>query len=298
MTDHIELEIRDRRLLELVAPGTELRRLQTGYEFLEGPVWDTAGGSLVFSDIVGNTIYRWAPAGGAAVLRRPSNMANGNALDAHGRLVSCEHATSRVVRAELDGSIGVLASHYNGQELNSPNDIVVHSGGAIFFTDPTSGRSARWGVEREPELPFRGVYRLDGDCAEPVLLSDDFQKPNGLCFSVDQRRLLVNDTDRAHIRVFDMHELTPVGGAVWAELRGDGEGVADGMKVDSVGNVYCCGPGGIHVFDGDARCLGVLRMPEKTANFAWGDHDFQTLFITASTSLYALRTKLPGHRNM
>jgi gluconolactonase len=295
MPEQVQLDVRDRRLLDLIDTQAGLQRLETGFGFTEGPVWDKAGSSLVFSDIVGNTQYRWTP-GGTTVLRRPSNMANGNTLDRQGRLLSCEHATSRVVRAERDGSVTMLASHYDGRELNSPNDIVVRSDDTIWFTDPTSGRSARWGVEREPELPFRGVYRLDRDGGEPVLLVDDFAKPNGLCFSLHERRLFVNDTDRAHIRVFNVQDdATLAGGEVWAELDGSGEGVADGMKIDAGGNLFCTGPGGIHVFDLNARCLGVIRMPEKTANLAWGGLDFLTLFVTASTSLYSLRTHIPGH---
>jgi len=294
MPEQVQLEVRDRRLLDLIDPQTELRRLDGGFGFTEGPVWDRASNSLVFSDIVGNTQYRWTP-DGTTVLRRPSNMSNGNALDSQGRLLSCEHATSRVVRAERDGVLSVLASHYDGKELNSPNDIVVRSDGTIWFTDPTSGRTARWGVEREPELPFRGVYRLDGNGGAPVLAVDDFAKPNGLCFSLHERRLFVNDTDRAHIRVFNvLDDGSLAGGEVWAELEGSGEGVADGMKIDADGNLYCTGPGGIHVFDLNAHCLGVICLPEKTANLAWGEQDFHTLFITASTSLYALRTTLPG----
>lgn len=295
MPEQIQLEVRDRRLLELVDRSAELRRLATGFEFTEGPVWDRAAASLVFSDIVGNTQYRWTPEA-TTVLRRPSNMSNGNAIDKHGRLLSCEHATSRVVRAEADGSLAVLASHYQGSELNSPNDIVIRSDGTIWFTDPTSGRSARWGVEREPVLPFRGVYRLDGAGGAPLLMVDDFSKPNGLCFSLHERRLFVNDTDRGHIRVFYVRDDGMLdGGEVWAELDGSGEGVADGMKIDAGGNVYCTGPGGIHVFDLDANYLGVIHIPERTANFAWGGADFQTMFVTASTSLYALRTLVPGH---
>jgi gluconolactonase len=221
-------------------------------------------------------------------------MANGNALDRYGRLLTCEHATSRVTRTNAGGAIEVLASHYDGKELNSPNDIVVTSGGAIYFTDPTSGRTARYGVERPQQLSFQGVYRIDPDRAALTLLVDDFDKPNGLCFSADESRLFINDTDRAHIRVFQVApDGTLSGGQVWAELVGTGEGVADGMKIDRDGNLYSCGPGGIHVFAGDATCLGVIGLPEKVANFAWGGGDGRTLFVAASTSLYALAMQVP-----
>ena len=199
----INLEIRDERMLQIV-PNLELERIASGFVFTEGPVWDVASGSLIFSDIIGNCLYRWSSRQGLSIFRRPSNMANGNALDRSGRLLTCEHATSRVTRTHHDGRIEVLASHYAGRELNSPNDIVVKSDGAIYFTDPTSGRSARYGVERPQQLPFQGVYRIDPDSGDVTLLVDDFEKPNGLCFSRDEQKLFINDTARGHIRVFDV----------------------------------------------------------------------------------------------
>jgi gluconolactonase len=187
----------------------------------------------------------------------------------------------------------MIASHYGGKELNSPNDIVVKSDGGIYFTDPTYGRIDYYGILREPVLTFRGVYRAAGGTL--TLLADDFAQPNGLCFSADETRLFVNDTERGHIRVFDVKaDGTLAGGAVWAQTVGEGDGAPDGMKIDSAGNLYCCGPGGIHVFDPNAACLGVIRTPEGTANFAFGDEDFRSLFITASTSLYRIRVKTPG----
>jgi gluconolactonase len=240
-------------------------------------------------------MYRWQEGGGASIFRQPSNMANGNTYDRNGRLLTCEHATSRVVRATIDDQTEVLASHYRGRELNSPNDIVVKRDGMIYFPDPTSGRSERWGVPREPDLPFRGVYRLNPQTKELTLLVDDFSKPNGLCFDLGEQRLFVNDTDRKHIRVFDVQgDGTLANGQLWAELQGEGAGVADGMKIDQTGMLFCCGPGGIHVFAPDATCLGVLLMPERTANVAWGDDDLRSLYITASTSVYRLRVAQPG----
>ena len=179
--------------------------------------------------------------------------------------------------------------------MNSPNDICVHSDGSVYFTDPTSGRSEGYGIPRQPELPFSGVYRLNPETRELTLLVDDFAKPNGLCFSRDETRLFVNDTIRQHIRVFDVLADGTLGhGQLWARLEGELPGVADGMKVDSQGRIYACGPGGIHVFAPDATCLGLILMPEHTANFAWGDDDLCSLYITASTSLYRLRLKVSG----
>ena len=169
------------------------------------------------------------------------------------------------------------------------------SDGAIYFTDPTYGRiREELGVLREPELSFQGVYRIAPDGAVQ-LLADDFAQPNGLCFSLDESRLFVNDTVRNHIRVFDAHPDGSIAhGRVWAEPTGEDIGAPDGMKVDSAGNLYCTGPGGIHVFAPDARCLGVIRTPEKAANFAWGEDDLRSLFVTACTSLYHLRVNVPG----
>lgn len=279
------------------ASDAELEQVLSGFEFLEGPVWHPDERHLTFSDIVGNTMYRWSRAGGLDVYRKPSHMANGNTYDRKGRLLTCEHATSRVTRTELDGSLTVLASHYLGKELNSPNDIVVGQDSSIYFTDPTSGRTATYGVLREQELDFQGVYRLDSENTTLTLLVDDFSKPNGLCLSMDEAQLFVNDTDRNHIRVFDVQpDGSLSGGQVWAETIGEGVGVPDGMKIDENENLYCCGPGGIHLFDKQANSLGVIRVPVQAANFAWGDDDLRSLYITASTALYRLRVKVPGLR--
>jgi gluconolactonase len=270
-------------------------QLATGFLFTEGPVWHPTGKFLLFSDMPGDHIRRWAARDGIASFRKPSDMANGLTYDGRGRLVTCEHATSRVTRTEKDGTRTILASHFRGKELNSPNDIVVKGDGGIYFTDPPYGRMKFYGLERARELDFQGVYRVGADPTSPELLVDDFEAPNGLCFSLDEARLFVNDTARKHIRVFDV---TPAGtlrsGRVWAETKGDKPGAPDGMKLDAVGNVYCCGPGGVHVFDPEARLLEVLEMPEYTANFAWGDDDYRSLFVTSSTSLYRIRRPTPG----
>jgi gluconolactonase len=232
--------------------------------------------SVIFSDILGNSIYRWSAANGLDMLRRNSYMANGNAFDQDGRLITCEHATSRVSRTDLTSeTYEVLAAHYTGKQLNSPNDVVVKRDGTIYFTDPTSGRSAGYGVPREPELAFSGVYRLDPISDKLTLLLDDFAKPNGLCFSGDESLLYVNDTVRQHIRVFEvLADGSVANGRLFANLTGDKPGVADGLKVDSQGNIYSCGPGGIHVFTPAGDCLGVIETPENSANYVFGDDDF------------------------
>lgn len=291
----LDVEIRDSRFSSVIDTSVELEQVVSGFEFTEGPIWHPYEKHLTFSDIVGNTIYRWRAGEGLSVFRQPSNMANGNTYDLEGRVVTCEHATSRVTRREHDGRVAVLTSHYEGQELNSPNDIVVKSDGSIYFTDPTSGRSPYYGIPRPQELPFQGVYRFNPADNSLTLLVDDFSKPNGLCFSLDEKRLFVNDTDRQHVRAFDVAaDGTLTNGRLWADTTGDLPGVPDGMKVDRESNLFTTGPGGIQVFDHHANCLGVILMPEKTANFAWGDQDLCSLYVTASTSLYRLRVKMAG----
>ncbi|MGH6623354.1 MAG: SMP-30/gluconolactonase/LRE family protein [Burkholderiaceae bacterium] len=293
----MSVEIRDRRFEDIVGESVACELLASGFLFTEGPVWDAPRNRLLFSDIPGNALKQWSAGTGVSVFRAPSNMTNGMTWDREGRLLCCEHATSRVTRTEADGKVTVIASEYRGQALNSPNDIVVKSDGSIYFTDPTYGRMPYYGVEREPVLGFRGVYRVDADGKRVTLLADDFAQPNGLCFSADERRLFVNDTERTHIRAFDVREDgTLENGRVWAVVAGDGSGAPDGMKIDSEGNLYCCGPGGIHVFDQTARLLGVIRVPCAAANFNWGEEDLRSLFITASDSLYRVRVRVPGRR--
>jgi gluconolactonase len=270
-------------------------QLGTGFLFTEGPVWHPHAKFLIFSDMPGDHMRRWSAVDGITTFRKPSNMGNGNTYDRVGRLLTCEHATSQVTRTESDGRITPIATHYRGRELNSPNDIVCRGDGSIYFSDPPYGRAKYYGVERPQELDFQGVYRVGSDAKSPELLVDDFDRPNGLCFSRDETRLYINDTARKHIRVFDV---TPTGalrnGRLWAETKGDKPGAPDGMKIDSRGNVLCCGPGGIHVFDPEARVLEIIEVPERTANFAWGDDDYRSLYITASTSLYRIRTAVAG----
>jgi gluconolactonase len=281
----------------VIQPDTVIEQVVTGFDFAEGPIWHPSEHTLIFSDILGNSIYRWSEASGLEMLRRNSYMANGNAFDRRWRVITCEHATSRITRTDFahGGDLEVLAAQYQGQQLNSPNDVVVKSDGTIYFTDPTSGRSAGYGVPREPELPFSGVYRLNPESKVLTLLVDDFAKPNGLCFSVDESLLYINDTARQHIRVFEVNEAGLLtNGRLFAQLEGKAPGVADGMKVDSAGHVYSCGPGGIHIFNPDGRRLGILPTPEFAANLVFGDDDLQTLYITATTSVYRLRVQVPG----
>ena len=280
-----------------VVGNAAMERLASGFGFIEGPVWHPYEKWLVFSDIPESRMYRRSPSGEVELFREPSHKANGNTLDRQGRLVTCEHATSRVTRAEPNGGTTVLATHHGDKQLNSPNDIVVATSGSIYFTDPGYGRVEFYGVPRPQELSFQGVYRIDGDGARLTLVAEDFAQPNGLCFSLDESRLFITDTERGHIRVFGVEANGDLnGGAVWAVTEGAEPGAPDGMKIDSRGNLYCTGPGGIHVFDASGDILGVIATPEECANFTFGDEDLKSLYIAASSSLYRLRVRVPGLR--
>jgi len=293
----MNVDIRDPKFKSVVGDSVAFERLATGFLFTEGPLWHAAEKYLLFSDMPGDHMRKWTARDGVTSFRKPCAQSNGLAWDRQGRVIVCEHATSRLTRIEPDGHVTVLASHHGGRELNSPNDVVVKSDGGIYFTDPTYGRNEYYGTPRPLDLEFRGVYRAEPDGNTLSLLADDFGQPNGLCFSLDESRLFVNDTERQHIRVFDVRsDGTLVNGTVWAETTGEAPGAPDGMKVDTQGNLYCCGPGGIHVFDPQGTILGVIETPEPTANFCFGDDDYRSLFVTASHSLYRFRVIVPGRR--
>jgi gluconolactonase len=292
----LDLEVRDSKLLEIFDRTEEIRTVASGFQFTEGAVWNPAGHFLVFSDIAGNRMHRLDPPDVISTYREPSNMANGNFYSPEMRLVTCEHATSRVVREEADGSVITLLSHYAGRELNSPNDIVVCRDGRVVFTDPIFGRREFFGISRDQPQPVCGVYTfLPGD-DKAIKLSGDFEQPNGLCLSSDERLLYVNDTARMHIRRFDFNGDSVSDGNVFAVVEGEGEGAPDGMKIDESGNIVCTGPGGLHFFTPEGGCLGVLRTPARVANFTWGDADLRTLYMCAGTALLSLRVKRDGRR--
>jgi gluconolactonase len=292
----MNIEIRDPGLHEILDEDLTLEQLSSDFQFTEGPIWHPGEQHLTFCDIRANRLFRWSEAEGLSLFREPSNMANGNTYDRQGRMLSCEHATSRVTRTEQNGTVKVLASHYQGKELNSPNDIIVRKDGSVWFTDPTYGRQGHTGIIREPELNFQGVFSVDPESRELRLLADDFETPNGLAFNLDHTGLYVADTVRMHIRYFD---ITPdgsiTGGEVFARSTGEGAGAPDGLKIDSQGNVFCAGPGGIHIYrPDDGQCLGVIKTPAFCANFAWGGDDLCSLFLTSSTQLLRTRVKVPG----
>ncbi len=296
---HTAIDDRFHRIIDEHAP---VRQLGTGFTFTEGPLWHPVEQSLIFSDMPADVRRRYTPGQGVTEILTPSMKGNGMTYDNALNLLVCEHATSSVARFRPDGTREVLASHFEGRELNSPNDIVVRRDGAVFFTDPTYGRMAHFGVPRPTQMGFQGIYMLPpghnpGD--EAVLVSDRymFTQPNGLCFSPCEKFLWVNDTVQANIRMFDVG---PDGqlrnGRIFASglqetLRA---GVPDGMKADRDGNVYVTAPGGLWVYDFHGIKLGEISVPELVANIHWGDADWGTLYICASTSLYSLRTQTQG----
>jgi gluconolactonase len=276
---------------------TPLDRIAYGLQFGEGPVWNARQGSLLWVDIVGDTIWKWTPGKGAEIFLRPSGKANGMTYDRQGRLVVAGWASRTVWRMEPDGSIVTLASRYQGKKINTPNDIVAKSDGAIYWTDPPMAMyiPGMAGDDVQRYLDFIGVFRLspDGSTLTPVV--DDFVNPNGLAFSPDESLLYINDTSRRHIRVFEVQpDGTLRNGQVFYEARGDESGNPDGMKVDTEGNVYCTGPGGIHVIDPRGNLLGRMKIPGHVTNMAWGGADWRYLYITTRDSVYRVRLQVAG----
>ena len=279
------------RFRNLVPADAKIEKLAGGFHFTEGPVWHKDG-FLLFSDIPANAIVKWQPDGKGSTYREVSGNSNGLTFDREGRLIACEHGNRRVTREEKDGKIAVLASHYQGKRLNSPNDVVVKSDGSIYFTDPP------YGVEpKDRELDFQGVFRLSPD-GKLTLLADEFDRPNGLAFSPDEKVLYIADSSaRMHVRAFDVKpDGTLAKGRFFAEMKTGEPGAPDGMKVDSKGNLWTTGPGGVWVFDKTGKHLGTIKPPEVPANCAWGNSDGKTLYMTARTGLYRIRTRAQGIR--
>ena len=297
------VQVKADAFLELVDESAEVEQLGTGFTFTEGPLWNPEG-FLLFSDMPGDIRRRWDPGAGVSEVANPSNKGNVMTFDNDGRLLVCEHVTSSVVRMDPDGKGGgreVLATHYDGKELNSPNDVIVKSDGAIYFTDPTYGRMPGFGIEREQDLDFQGVYRLAPGGGDPQLLIDDFAQPNGLCFSIDESLLYINDTGNCNIRVFDVEaDGTIANGRVLAENIGTGSveagDLVDGMKLDERGNIWVTGPGGVCVFDAQGEHIGTVEVPEGVGNINWGGAAWNELFIPATTSLYRIQCKVSGNR--
>src|SRR6266700_2729258 len=291
---------------EIVPREASIEKLAEGFLFTEGPVWHPDG-YLLFSDPNANNIYRWTPDGALSIYRTKSGYrgldigaynqpgSNGLALDPAGRLTINEHGNRRVTRLEKNGVLTVLADRFDGKRLNSPNDLVYRSDGALYFTDPPFGLPTFFDDPRK-ELPFSGVYCvINGDVK---LVSRDLTGPNGLAFSPDEKYLYVDNWDVAR-KVIMRHEVAPDGalhdGTVFVDLTSiPGEQAFDGLKVDRKGNVYAAGPGGLLVFSPQGKHLGTIRFAEQPANLAWGDADRQTLYVTARTGVYRVRLNVVG----
>ena len=282
-------EIHDPAFAAFVMGNAPVKRLATGFDWVEGPVWFGDMGCLLFSDIPNNRILRWTEEG-ITPFRAPSNYANGHTRDRQGRLISCEHGTRRVTRTEWDGSLTVLADAFQGKPLNSPNDVIVAQDGTIWFSDPHYGIITDYeGFKSPQELPC-AVYRIAPDGGMEVMITD-MACPNGLAFSPDERRLYVADTGRMftddpqHIRVYDMVDGRPVNGRLFHKVD---HGCADGMRVDSDGNLWSSAGDGVHCIAPDGRLLGKILVPETVSNICFGGRAKHRLFITATTSLYSV----------
>lgn len=295
-----EYEVHDPRFRLLLQPNASMDKLTGECLWAEGPVYFPATDLLIWSDIPNNRMLRWAPGMGVGVYRVPSNYSNGNTRDREGRLVSCEHGERRVTRTEHDGSITVIASHFEGKRLNSPNDVIVDSEGAIWFTDPDYGIISDYeGYRSDSEIGRCNVYRVSPGDTQVRLVSDDFVKPNGLAFSPDESKLYIADSaashdDNAprHIRVFDVASNGALrNGRVFVEMQ---SGVPDGMRVDEHGNVWTSAEDGVHCYAPDGALLGKILIPEVVANLTFGGPRRNRLFITATSSVYALHVGVRG----
>jgi gluconolactonase len=288
-------EVLDQRFAR-VNGDERMRRLHTGCRWTEGPAYFPAGRYLVFSDIPNERILRYDETTGVVgVFRQPSGYANGHTVDRLGRLVSCEHGNRRVTRTEHDGCLTVLASHYEGKRLNSPNDVVERADGSIWFTDPSYGIDSDYeGHRAVSEIGACHVYRVDPGSGEVRIVADDFTKPNGLAFSPDETELYIVDTALKHIRRFTADADGALhGGEVFATCDA---GTFDGIRFDDAGRLWAAAHDGLHCFDPDGTLIGKLRVPEVVANFTFGGIKRNELYITATSSLYSIRVKVNGAR--
>jgi gluconolactonase len=293
----------------VLSPGTKIERLAAGFLFTEGPVWDREGGYLLFSDPNNNLIYRWNPDGQVSVYRTHSGYtgfnigeysqpgSNGLTLDREGRLTIDEMGNRRVTRLEKNGVLTVLADRYNGKRLNSPNDLVYRSDGALYFTDPPFGLPKFFDDPRK-ELPYSGVFCLIN--GQLKLVTTDLDGPNGLAFSPDEKFLYIDNWDLKR-KIIMRYEVRPDGtlanGKVFFDATAEpGEDAWDGMKVDQKGNLYLSGPGGLWIISPAGEHLGTIIGPEHPHNMAWGDEDGKTLYLCAQTGLYRIRFNIPGIR--
>ena len=297
-------EVFDPRFSSCLIGHARVERLWTGARWAEGPAWFTAGRYLVWSDIPNNRMLRYDDCDGSvSVFREPSNNSNGNTVDAQGRLLTCEHLARRVTRTEHDGSIRVIADRYKGKRFNSPNDLVVKSDGSIWFTDPSYGILFDYeGARAESEIGACHVYRVDPESGEVTMVADDFEKPNGLAFSPDEKFLYIADTGVTHkdngpkhIRKLAVHGdgRTLGQSAVFAECTA---GLFDGFRIDAEGRVWTSAGDGVHCYHPDGTLIGKVKIPELVSNVCFGAPRLNRLFITGTTSLYSLYLAINGRR--
>ncbi len=289
-----DYDVRDPRFRDYLLGNCAVEKLYTGTLWAEGPVYFCDGDFLLWSDIPNNRILKWTAGGGVTEYRRPSDYSNGHTRDREGRLVSCEHGARRVTRTEWDGTVTVLAESYQGKRLNSPNDVVVKSDGTVWFTDPPYGILSDYeGYKADSEIGANYVYRLDPKACDLTVMADDFDKPNGLAFSPDEKTLYIADTGLSHdpegprhIRAFQVGDDNSLsGGEVFAVCD---TGVFDGFRLDEDGNIWSSAGDGVHCFSPAGELLGKIRIPEKVSNVTFGGAKKNRLFITATTSLYAV----------
>jgi len=303
----------DPALDKVLSLDAKVEKIADGFQFVEGPVWNRGAGYLLFSDIPGNAIMTWSPSGGASVFRArifegeyPAGAqvgTNGLTLDRQGRIVAAEHGNRQISRIERDGALTVLAARYEGKRFNSPNDLVIKKTGEIYFTDPPFGLlKPGQGLEaaaKSPlrELDFNGVFRITTGGKIDVM-TKEIALPNGLAFSPNEKELYIANSAGKTWSVYDVtKEGTLTNGRVFYDAgKETGPGVPDGMKVDTAGNVWATGPGGILVISAQGKLLGTIGFPEVPANCAWGDTDGKTLYVTARTGLYRIKTKVAGIR--
>jgi gluconolactonase len=281
-----DFEVKNEAEFRKIFPqNAAIERLATGLQFTEGPTWVAAsGGYLVFSDIPANQLKKWTRDGGLATFRDPSNNANGNTTDTEGRLVTAEHGGRRIARAERDGSVKTLVDQFNGKKLNSPNDVVVKSDGTIWFTDPDYGIKPD-----QKEQPGNYVYRFDPATQKLAAVAEDFDKPNGLCFSPDETRLYIADSGKPkHIRAFDVQRDGSLSnGRVFVTID---KGAPDGIRCDADGRIWTSSGHGAQVFGPDGKLIVTVNLPEPAANLCFGGNDARTVFFTARKSLYSVPT--------
>jgi gluconolactonase len=292
-SDEPVLEALDDRFRS-VGGDDRLEKLADGFRWAEGPVYVPAGRYLLWSDIPNDRMLRWDElTGTVGPFRQPAGYANGHTLDGAGRLVSCEHGYRRVTRTEPDGSITVVADRYQGKRLNSPNDVVVGSDGSVWFTDPSYGIDSDYeGHRAESEIGGCHVYRVDPAGGECRIVADDFVRPNGLAFSLDEQRLYIADTRANHIRIFDVAgDGTLAGGEVFATCSA---GVFDGLRLDDRGRVWAAAGDGVHCFDPDGSLIGKVRVPEVVSNLTFGGLKRNRLFMTGATAVYSILLNVNG----